>query len=131
MSGELIKVIAILLISSLMVTLLKTKLPEYSFLLVLAVVCIVMITVFGNLFSSVARIKNLFTQSGNSLAYFTVALKALGISYLTTFAADVCRDYGMSALAQSAEIAGKVTIFLLSLPLMNSILDMALNFAGL
>ena len=131
MSGELIKIVVLVLISSLVITLLKQKLPEQSFLLTVTVVCVIMTTVFGNLFSSITKLKNLFSQNGNSITYFTVALKALGISYLTTFAADICRDYGMSALAQGTETAGKVTIFLLSIPLMNSILDMAMNFAGL
>ena len=131
MSNELIKILVVILIALVLVTTLRNRLSEYSLLLVLAVVCVVTLTVFDGLFAAITRLKNLFTQTENALPYFTIALKALGISYLTSFAADMCRDYGMSALAQSAEIAGKATIFALSIPLVASVLDTALKFAGL
>lgn len=131
MSNELIKIMAVILISLVLVTTLRGRLGEYSVLLVIAVVCVVLLTVFDSLFTSITRLKNLFSQTGNTGIYFTTALKSLGISYLTSFSADMCRDYGLSALAQSAEIAGKTMIFALSIPLVTSVLDAALKFAGL
>ena len=131
MSNELIKIMVVILVCALLVTSLKSKLAEYSFLLVLAVISIVMITVFKNVFNAFSSLKNLFTASGGAVVYFNTALKAIGISYITMFASEICRDYGMGALAQSAETAGKVVILLLSLPLMSSVLDAALKFAGL
>lgn len=131
MSGELIKAVAIIIIAAVLVTALRTRLSEYSFLLTLAAIAIILIAIFGNLFSGVARLRELFNQSGNAGVYFVTALKALGISYIATFAADLCRDFGLSSLAQTAEIAGKITIFVLSLPLMTAVLDAALKFVGL
>lgn len=131
MSGELIRIVAVIIVAAVFVTLLRNRLGEYSFLLVLAVVAVVLIVIFGNLFSAVSKLSDLFLESGNAGVYFVTALKALGISYIVTFAADTCRDFGLSALAQTAEIAGKVTIFMLSLPLMTAVLEAALKFVGL
>ena len=131
MSGELIRVTAVILVSAILVTVLRARLAEYSFLLTIAIIAAVLIAVFGNLFSAISKLRELFNQSGNASVYFVTALKALGISYIATFAADVCRDFGLSALAQTAEIAGKVTIFALSLPLMTAVLETALKFVGL
>lgn len=131
MSNELIKVIVVILVCALLVTSLKSKLAEYSFLLLLAAISVVMITVFGEVFNTFSSLKKLFAESGGSVVYFNTALKAIGISYITMFASEICRDYGMGSLAQSAETAGKVAVFLLSIPLMNSVLDAALKFAGL
>ena len=132
MSEELIKIMAVILISAIFITVIKNKLAEYSFLLLIAVICIVLMISFDNVFGAFSSLNALFTKSGtNSKTYFTVALKALGISYITNFSADLCRDYGLSALAQSAETVGKVTIFALSIPLMESVLSAALKFAGI
>ncbi len=131
MSGELIRVVAVIIIVAVFVTLLRTRLGEYSFVLALAAIAVVLVAVLGNLFGAVSKLRDLFLQSGNTGVYFTVALKALGISYITTFAADLCRDFGLSALAQTSEIAGKVAIFILSLPLMTAVLQAALKFVGL
>ena len=131
MSGELIRSVAIIIVAAVFVTALRTRLGEYSFLLALAVIAVVLVAVFSNLFGAVSKLRDLFLQSGNATVYFVTALKALGISYIVTFAADICRDFGLSALAQTAEIAGKVTIFMLSLPLMTAVLEAALKFVGL
>lgn len=131
MTGEIIRTAAVIIIVSVLIISLRTRLNEYSFLLLIATVCVVLLMVLGNLFSAFSKIRDLFNKSGNINEYFTVALKALGISYITTFAADSCRDFGLSALAQTSEIVGKIAIFILSLPLVTSILESALKFVGL
>ena len=65
---------------------------------------------------------------GVEAEYFKVALKALGIGYITSFAADSCRDAGQSALASKAELAGKCAVWMLSLPLVVSVLKIAVGF---
>lgn len=131
MSGELIRIVAVIIVAAVFVTALRTRLGEYSFVLVLAVVSVVLVVIFGNLFGAISKLNDLFYKSGNAAVYFITALKALGISYITTFAADICRDFGLSALAQASEIAGRVAIFLLSLPLMTAVLQAAMKFVGL
>lgn len=131
MSGEVIRTCAVIIVISVLIISLRSRLGEYSFLLLIATVCIVLFMVLGNLFSAFSKVRDLFNKSGNVGEYFTVALKALGISYVTTFAADSCRDFGLSALAQTSEIVGKIAIFILSLPLVTSILESALKFVGL
>ena len=62
------------------------------------------------------------------MQYFSVALKAIGIGYITGFIADACRDGGQASLAGKAELAGKCAVFILVLPLIASILETALGF---
>lgn len=131
MSNELIRAVAIIIIAAVLITALRTRLGEYSFLLVLAVIVVVLIAAFDNLSGGIARLRELFAKSGNAGVYFVTALKALGISYIASFAGDLCRDFGLLSLAQTAETVGKITIFVLSMPLMTAILNAALKFVGL
>lgn len=131
MSDELIKIVLIIVVSAVFITLLRNKLGENAFVLAVAVTAVVMLTVLDNLFIAILKLQSLFNKSGDFGQYFTVALKALGISYITAFAADLCRDFGLSALAQTAEIAGKIVIFVLSLPLMTAVMSSVLKFARL
>ena len=131
MSIELIKVSAVIIVAAVFITLLRARLGEYSILLLVATIGIVLVSLLGNLLGAISKLQDLFTKSGNAAGYFITALKALGISYITTFAADICRDFGLSALAQVSETAGKITIFLLSLPLVTAVLEAALKFVGL
>ncbi len=131
MSDQLIKTVAILIIASVLIIVLRSRLQEYAFLGVVAILAVVFLSVFDSLLSSISDLKMLFNKSGSNSIYFTTALKALGIAYISGFAADVCRDFGLSALANTAEIVGKVTIFVLSVPLAATVIEAALKFADL
>jgi stage III sporulation protein AD len=49
---------------------------------------------------------------------------------LAQFAADACRDAGESALASKMELAGKITILILALPLFEKITQTAVGLIG-
>ena len=53
-----------------------------------------------------------------------VVVKVLGIDYITDFAAQVCRDAGENGIASKVEMAGKVLIFYVSLPVFTSLIKM-------
>lgn len=131
MSNEVIKVSATVIIAAVLIIVLRSKLPEYAFLLTVAVVVMAFVFVGGNLIGSINQLEDLFYQGGNNGVYFTTALKALGISYIAGFAADTCRDFGFSALAVTAETTGKIAVFVLSLPLVSAVLEAALKFIDL
>ena len=56
--------------------------------------------------------------------YLKVMLKVIGTAYLAQFAADLCRDAGESAVAGKVELAGRVLILALCVPVLLSLLDM-------
>ncbi len=131
MSGELIKILAIIVISAVLAFVLKGNGIEFSFVLVLAAVAITLTMILENIYPQIDKMRQIFQKSGNIASYFTVAVKALGIAYITGFAADVCRDFGQSALASKAELAGKCSIFILCVPLISAVLDAAIGFLKL
>ena len=53
--------------------------------------------------------------------YFTLVLKATGVSILTAATADICRDVGEGALAGKVELAGRVAILLFCVPMMKQL----------
>ncbi len=69
-------------------------------------------------------IKNAADDSGAG-PYFSVMLKALGISMCCRVSSDICRDSGENALASRVELAGKVGIVVISLPLVKQLLEIA------
>ena len=131
MSEEFVKIIVLIIIAALLSLTLKAHRPEYSFLLILCVTATITITLLYKIYPTVNTLTNIFKKSGVTVGYFLTALKALGISYITSFAADSCRDAGQGALAAKAEFAGKCAIFVLTVPLIMNILEKALEFASL
>ena len=57
-------------------------------------------------------------------AYLAVMLKVIGVAYLAQFASDLCRDAGEGAVAGKVELAGRVLILALCLPVFAAILEL-------
>ncbi len=54
--------------------------------------------------------------------YHSVLLRCLGIALAVEFSADICRDAGEASTAGRLELAGKIAILILSLPLLKELL---------
>ena len=50
-----------------------------------------------------------------------VLLKARGICYITQLAADTCKDAGQQAIATKVELAGKVAVLAIAMPMLGTI----------
>ena len=57
--------------------------------------------------------------------YADAMLRAIGIALLTRICTDVCRDVGEGAIASGVELAGKIAILVLCLPMIREILGYA------
>ena len=57
--------------------------------------------------------------------HVTVLVKGLGIAMLTQITAGICRDCGESGIAEGVELAGRLAILLLCLPLCEELLEAA------
>lgn len=128
MTEQLFKILAVCLITSVLCVILKQKSGEYALFATLAAGVIIIGVIFKNIAGALSSVKSMLSGYGVETEYFKVALKALGIGYITSFAADACRDAGQTALASKAELAGKCAVWLLALPLAVSVLEMAVEF---
>ena len=59
-------------------------------------------------------------------AYAGTVLRALGIAYLTSIAAELSRSCGEQSVGSHIETAGKLEILVLSVPLFRELFEMAL-----
>lgn len=125
---EIFKVLAFCLITAIIRLILKQQKSEYALLVSVASGVIILTFLIKNILVPITVLQQKIESYGIDADYFKTALKALGIGYVTTFIADTCRDAGQVTLATKAELAGKCAIFLLSVPLIFSVLETALGF---
>ncbi len=59
--------------------------------------------------------------------YLAILLKVIGIAYLTMFVAQLAQDSGEGGTALRVELAGKIAILLLAVPLVASITETVLK----
>ncbi|MBQ3053119.1 MAG: stage III sporulation protein AD [Clostridia bacterium] len=125
MSSEIFRVLGMCLVAALLSIVLKSKSLEFSVVISVFAGFLAAVILIKSISEPISQFKNLIEEYNLNNQYFKVAVKALGIGYITSFIADTCRDSGQTSLAAKAELAGKVAIFTLSLPLLLSILNIA------
>lgn len=127
---ENVKIPLICLLAALLAAFLGQYRKEYAILTALAAGTAAGAMLLGGIAPVIGRLYSLSEASSLS-GYYKTAVKALGISYITAFASNTCRDAGQTALAEKAELAGRVAVFLLALPLLETVLKLALELAEL
>ncbi len=103
--------------------LLKQYCKEQSMILSLGVCVIVFAGAVSVLSPVLDRLEVLFTQSGLDESYISLVFKATAICFITQITSDLCRDSGESAIASALELWGRVSIMLMSVPLIESIVE--------
>ena len=124
---HLTAVLMLLITAAFLAVLLRRYQPE----LALGVGLLAGVAVLAGLLKTVLpllqRVQVLAENAAVPTAYMGVLLKGLGICLLTQIAADTCRDAGETALANKAELVGKVLLLAVALPLFEEIIALALS----
>lgn len=118
----MIKLAGIIVVSLILIIFIRDTKKEFSLLLSIAVGILVFMSVAQEFYSVVETISRLVENSGEISSYISLMLKILGISLLGQFVIDLCRDNGENALATQTEIAIKIVIISMTLPLIETVI---------
>ena len=61
-------------------------------------------------------------------AYIGIILKVVGIAYISEFSANLCKDAGYSGIASQIEMFGKLSILVMSMPVLTTLLSTIQEF---
>lgn len=117
-------------ITSLVALMLKRQGSEYSFILTVCAVTLIVVYVISNIALSLDNVKELLSKSEVNTDYFKVLLKCMGVCFITEFTCDCCKDASQNALAGAVILCGRVCVMITSLPLFISFLEITLKFSG-
>lgn len=120
---ELMAVVGFSLAAAALAVLLRGMRGEYAMALSLTAGIVVLIAVMQALKPVLGEISDLTTAGGISPENTAVVLKVMGVGFITQLAADSCRDAGESAIASKVELAGRVSILILALPVFGQVLQ--------
>ncbi len=124
---EIFQVVGIALIGVILVVVLRRTNPEIAIQLSLIIGVIIFMMLVGSIGKVVATLQNLANRGGVNFLYLDTVLKVVGVAYLAEFGAQVCRDAGEGAIATKVEMAGKVLIMVMAVPIILAILEILLK----
>lgn len=120
---DIVKVCAFCITAVILVTILKEQNKAVATMISIVAGVIVMLYVVTNIDGVFSALNNIAGVSSVESKYFALILKISGITYLIEFGKNLCMDAGETALGTKLEMAGKVMIVTLTLPILTEILN--------
>ena len=125
-----LKVTAGVLLSVILFLILNPHCKELGMLITLAVCCMVAIAA-GQFIEPVVGFMDTLQQVGDlDNTYLSILLKVVAIGFLSEIAALVCTDAGNATLGKTLQILAACVILWLSIPLLNSLLELIQGILG-
>lgn len=128
---EIFKIIGVAFVTAVSAMLLKNTKPELSFAVTVTGIIVILIFVIDMLQNTVNIISTIAKLTGIENGLIKILLKIVGVGYLTEFSAGILNDFGSSAVADKVILGGKLTILILSLPILESVLKLISGFLEL
>ncbi len=124
---EIVRIALMAIVAGILVIAIKQKQPELGMQVSIIAGLIIFIYVLDYIVVAVDYIKDIVNRYNIPYESIAVVLKIVGIAYICEFAVHVLKDTGESSLASKVEIAGRVFIVVLSLPVLSSFMNMILG----
>lgn len=121
---EIIQIVGIAISGVLLISIIKNFKPELAIYVVIATVLVIFLMALEQLTSVFQFLKTVYDEMTYGKEFFPIIIKVLVVAYLADFTAQLCNDAGESAIGSKVELAGKIIIFYLSLPILLSILTL-------
>jgi stage III sporulation protein AD len=120
---DVIKLVGFSIFAIFMILTLKDQRKDIALVLSIAAGIGLLIFSITKISAIVEMLDDLILKSGINKEFFTIILKVTGISYIIEFGKNICTDAGESGIATKLEMAGKVIIVSLSLPLISALVN--------
>ena len=124
---EIMNIVGFALVVAVFAVLLRDGRPEMALLLALGFGVIVFILVLGKMGSIIDLFRDLTRRAQVDELYLITLLKIVGIAYIAEFGAQICRDAGEGSIAGKIEMAGKIIILLLALPIFTAVMEVVVR----
>lgn len=119
----MIKIAIIGLVTVMVSLMLKNSKPEYA---ILAGISggIIVFSFSADKLESIIRMLNSFKDNISvNTEYIFILFKIIGITYIAEFTSDICRDAGYTGISTQIELAAKLCIMSMSVPVLMAIIN--------
>lgn len=116
-------IVALCVVVCIAILLLKNQNPSIGFILSVSFGVLILILCLPKLNSIFHTLNNISEKAGIETNLFKILIKSLGITYITEWGVNICKDAGQNALSSKVELFGKIGVVIIILPIVEQILE--------
>ena len=120
-------ILGLALVVTVLLIIIRKEKPEVAIILAIAATAVIFLALMKNISQIITVFESLALKSQLNLDYLKLIIKILGLAYLAGFGAQICKDAGEGSMAAKIELAGKIFILSLGIPVMVGLLNMILK----
>ncbi|ASK63229.1 stage III sporulation protein AD [Virgibacillus phasianinus] len=125
---DILQIVTLGIISSILFIILKDTHASIAYLLIILTGIVILSVIITQIGSVLKLIDSLGEKASIDGIYMETILKIIGIAYIAEIGANITRDAGLASIASKIELAGKVFILLLAVPIISAVIEAILNF---
>lgn len=119
----MIQIVGLGLVATVLILVIKEQKPMFAFLIAASTGIFIFIYLIGKIGGIIEVLEQLAESTGVQMIYLKTILKIIGIAYIAEFGAQIVRDAGQESIASKIELAGKVMIMVLAIPIISIIIE--------
>ncbi|CAM3242973.1 MULTISPECIES: stage III sporulation protein AD [Brevibacillus] len=124
---EIVQIVGLGLVATILALVIKEQKPMFAFLIAIASGVIIFYFLIGKIAEVIQILEKLAVQADLNLVFLETILKIIGIAYIAEFGAQMTRDAGQGAIASKIEMAGKVLILVMAVPIIQIIIETVID----
>ena len=127
---DIVKVAAIGIVAGVLAMAIRKTNPEIAMQLSIATGLLILLMVVEYLGEATEFLRELQDNMGDAYDAIGITIEIVGIAYISEFRTQALKDAGETAIASKVELAGKLIITVMTLPLIKQFTDLMLSFSG-
>ncbi len=128
---EIFQLVGIAFITAVAAIILRETKPELAFAVTISGSIILLLFVFDLLKDGIDIFQTITNVTGINASFIKILLKMVGIGYIVEFTSGILTDFGQNSLADKLVFCGKIIIFVLAIPILESVLSLILKLLEL
>ncbi|OEH94484.1 stage III sporulation protein AD [Bacillus solimangrovi] len=123
----MIQIVGIGLVATFLALILKEQKASFASLLVVFVSVAIFLFLIEKVYEIIHMLETLAISANINMIYVETILKIIGIAYIAEFGAQITKDAGQGAIASKIELAGKILILAMAIPILTVIIETVLE----
>lgn len=128
---DIMRIIAVGIVGSVLAVTVREYKPELAIGVAGVTGIIILISAAEGIRDVFSEVESIMRLTRLDFRYFNSVLKVVGVSYLTEYGSELCRDSGHASVAVKIELCGKICIMLFTLPVIHSFLNVCIEAVSL
>ncbi|WP_081734211.1 stage III sporulation protein AD [Halalkalibacter akibai] len=123
---DIIQIVGLGLIATFLALVVKEQKPLFAFMLTVFVGILIFLFLIDEIAKVIQMLEGIAEQANMNMMYLQTILKIIGIAYIAEFGAQIAKDAGQAAIASKIELAGKILILVMAIPILTAVIEMVL-----